>query len=462
MNPEVRKRFPDLHPAFTNQEAVVEANRCLYCSDAPCANACPTHIDVPKFIKKISSGNLRGSALTILDANILGASCARVCPVDVLCEGACVMHRFNRAPIEIGRLQRFAMDAYVGQARPQAEKQDRLIQDKAGLESTPLVTPAHSSPHTKLSVACIGAGPASLACAAELARRGHKAVVYEGREHPGGLNTYGVAEYKLHSVDSIREAEFIKSLGVEIRCHEHIDTARLQRLAADHDAIFLGLGLGRMESLGIPGEGLSGVVDALRFIADYKTAHVITVQPRVVVIGGGNTAIDAANAARRLGAERVVIVYRRQQQDMPAFAYEYEHAKQEGVQFVWASKANRIVGQSGRVAGVDCVRVKPNLETVPGSEFTIACDMVIPAIGQSRALGLVSGVPGIEKKNGLIAVDRETGRTGNPKFYAGGDIVNGGREVVDAVADGKRAAQAMVAVAQAVPTAQNALGATHA
>jgi dihydropyrimidine dehydrogenase (NAD+) subunit PreT len=438
MNADIRNRFPDLHPAFSRQEATVEANRCLYCADAPCAAACPTHIDVPKFIKKISSDNLRGSALTILEANILGASCARVCPVDVLCEGACVMHRFNREPIEIGRLQRYAMDKFTwGQG----------FHPAAGL-------PPGASP---MKVACIGSGPASLACAAEIARKGHKAVVFEGKKYPGGLNTYGVAEYKLRAEESLHEIAFIQSLGVEIRTGEQIDNARLKRIAAEYDAVFLGIGNGRMEPLGIPGEGLSGVVDALRFIADYKTAQTIPVRGRVAIVGAGNTAIDAAIAAVRLGAERSVIIYRRTQREMPAFGFEYEHAKQEGVDFCWSSKPMRIVGQNGRVAGVECLRVKPNLETIAGSEFTIGCDMVIPAIGQSKSSTLLSGIPGIDRRKGLIEVDRETGRTGNPKFYAGGDIVNGGREVVDAVADGKRAAQAMVATAS--PLAQ---GATHA
>ncbi len=427
-SPDIRERFPDLHPAFTKQEAVAEANCCLYCSGAPCTAACPTHIDVPKFIKKISSGNLRGSALTILDANILGASCSRVCPVDVLCEGACVMHRVNREPIEIGRLQRFAMDAFYA----------------SGAKLPPVGESTKPA-----NVACIGSGPASMACAAELARSGHRVTIFESRAHPGGLNTYGVAEYKLRAAEAVREVAFVRSLGVEIRCGETVDTTRLKRIAAEYDAVFLGLGLGRMEPMQIPGEGLSGVVDALRFIADYKTEQSIGVRPRVVVIGGGNTAIDASNAARRMGAERVVMVYRRTAREMPAFAFEYAHAKQEDVDFCWASKPVRIIGRTGSVAGIECVRLKPNLETITGSEFTIACDMVIPAIGQSRTLGLISVVRGIETRKGLIVVDRETGRTGNPKFYAGGDIVNGGREVVDAVADGKRAALAMMAEAHA-------------
>ena len=416
--------FPELHPPFTNQEAVVEANRCLYCADAPCTAACPTHIDVPKFIRKIATGNLKGSAQTILDANVLGASCARVCPVDVLCEGACVMHRFNREPIEIGRLQRHAMDA--------------MWQSGTGL------WPAPDFQAGSLNVACIGAGPASLACAAELVKRGHRAVIFESKHLAGGLNTYGVAEYKLRTPDSLREIDLIKSLGVEIRSGQTIDNARLKQLANDYDAVFLGLGLGRMEPLGIPGEGLNGVIDALRLIADYKTAQTIQVKGRVAIIGAGNTAIDAAVAAARLGAERSIVIYRRTQREMPAFPFEYEHARQEGVDFCWSSKPLRILGQNGRVAGIECVRLRPGLEAIPGSEFTITCDMVIPAIGQSRTSTLLNGIPGIDVLKGLIAVERASGRTGNPKFYAGGDIVNGGREVVDAVADGKRAALAMV------------------
>jgi glutamate synthase (NADPH/NADH) small chain len=428
-NPDIRQRFPDLHPAFTKQEAAVEANRCLYCADAPCASACPTHIDVPKFIKKIASDNLRGSALAILDANILGASCARVCPVDVLCEGACVMHRFNREPIEIGRLQRFAMDAFFS-------------------SGWTLPKTAAAGPRA-LNVACIGGGPASLSCAAELARRGHRAVIFDGRQYPGGLNTYGVAEYKFRAADSVEETRFIESLGVEIRAGLTVDTTSLARIAQEFDAVFLGLGNGRMEPLGIPGEGLSGVIDGLRLIADYKTAQTLRVRGRVAVLGAGNTAIDAAVAALRMGAERAVIVYRRTQREMPAFAFEYEHAKREGVDFCWSSRPIRVVGSGGNVAGLECVRVKPNLESVAGSEFTIGCEMVVPAIGQSRSSALLAGIPGIDIRKGLISVDRDTGRTGNPKFYAGGDIVNGGREVVDAVADGKRAALAMIAHMQA-------------
>jgi dihydropyrimidine dehydrogenase (NAD+) subunit PreT len=264
---QLRARFGELKPALTAQAAVIEADRCLNCFDAPCTAACPTHIDVPGFIKRIASGNLRGSALRILDANILGASCARVCPVDVLCEGACVLTRQNRKPIQIGQLQRHAMDAFW-----------------ASGETVPV---AAAGTH-KLRVACIGGGPASLACAAELCRQGARATVIERRELPGGLNTYGVAEYKLRAADSVREVEMIRRLGVEFRCGVEVDSAAaLEALEAEFDFVFLGLGLGAMQRLNIPGEEAEGVMNALELIAAYKTGHLRELHGTVVVVGAG-------------------------------------------------------------------------------------------------------------------------------------------------------------------------------
>jgi dihydropyrimidine dehydrogenase (NAD+) subunit PreT len=231
VHPETSARFGDLHPPLDRQAAIPEANRCLYCFDAPCTAACPTHIDVPRFIKKIASGNLAGSARTILDANILGASCARACPVEVLCEGSCVMHRYNKQPIQIARLQRFAMDSLHASGAP--------------LPFTPAAD-------TGRSVALIGAGPASLACAAELRRRGIRAILYDARPLPGGLNTYGVAEYKLPLVESLREIEMLSQLGVEFHFDALIDAQGLTDLERDHDAVFLGIGLGTIHKLGVP------------------------------------------------------------------------------------------------------------------------------------------------------------------------------------------------------------------
>jgi len=433
---EITRRFTEIHPPFEPQEALVESNRCLYCFDAPCTAACPTHIDVPRFIKKIATVNLRGSATAILEANILGSSCSRVCPVDVLCEGACVMHRYNKQPIEIGRLQRHAMDHFYGNG--------------AKLAWTPASERA-------AKVACIGAGPASLACAVELRKRGYGVTVFESRSLAGGLNTYGVAEYKLRPTDSLREVELVKSLGVEFRFGVTVGSEiTLAELERQYAAIFVAIGLGPTEPLDLPGEELEGVVDALRFIADYKTAQTIPVGRKVAVIGGGNTAIDAANAARRLGADEVYLIYRRSEREMPAFLFEYEHSKLEGVQFRFQTQPVEIRAASGdarRVGALECVRMalgspdasgRRRPQPVQGSNLLIECDMVIPAIGQSRFLDFLAGCRGIEVRDGTVAVDPETGRTANPRYYAGGDCVNGGREVVDAVAEGKRAGLGMV------------------
>lgn len=431
--PRNLESFPDLHPALDGQSALAEANRCLFCFDAPCTAACPTHIDVPRFIKKIASGNVRGSALTILDVNVLGLSCSRVCPVKVLCEGACVMLQYNKKPIEIGRLQRYAMDAFYA----------------SGAGPWPA---SHAGHGPALRVACIGGGPSSLACAAELRRQGFDVTIFDNRPLPGGLNTYGVAEYKLRPSDSLREVELIRSMGVEFRQAQVGGNVSLDDLERDFDYIFVGVGLGAIERLGIPGEGAKGVIDALRFIERYKTLPDFRVGSRVIVIGGGNTAIDAANAARRLGGEEVHLFYRRTENEMPAFGFEYDHSKLEGVLFHWLAQPVEIVVDDGRAVAVKFVDTKlsePDAsgrrrpEPVAGTEFAVECDMVIPALGQSRLAGLLGDGRGIEVRNGMIAVDRPTGRTANPKYYAGGDCVNGGREVVDAVADGRRAALAM-------------------
>lgn len=408
---EFSARFADLHPSLAPQAAAIEASRCLHCFDAPCTAACPTHIDVPKFIKKIASGNLRGSAATILDANILGLSCSRACPVDVLCEGACVMHRHHQQPIEIGRLQRHAMDWFYGHWF---------------YAHSPSVAVA---PDRGKRVACIGAGPASLACAAELRRTGFAVTVFDRQQMAGGLNTYGIAEYKLRPADSLKEVELIKSMGVEFRLGVEVG-ANIDEIERDFDAIFLGVGLGPTHRLGIPGENLPGVIDALRFIADYKTGAV-SIGHRVAVIGAGNTAIDAATAARRLGASEVHILYRRGETEMPAFEYEYEIAKLDGIRFHWWARPVRIHGAS-RVEGLECLNQE-------GRYFHLECDTVIPSIGQSRLVDFLGSCRSVQVQDGRVVVNRETGQTANPQYFAGGDCVSGGREVVDSVADGKRA-----------------------
>ena len=430
-DPQLRERFGELKPPLAPQAAVIEANRCLNCFDAPCTGACPTHIDVPGFIKRIASGNLRGSALRILDANILGSSCARVCPVDVLCEGACVLHRQNRKPIQIALLQRHAMDAF-----------------HASGEMLPMAARAAKGPR----VACIGGGPASLACAAELCRQGAHATVIERRPLPGGLNTYGVAEYKLRAADSLREVEMIRRMGVEFRFGVSIESAAaLETLESEFDFVFLGLGLGAMQRLGIPGEDQEGVMNALELIAGYKIGHLRQIHGTVVVVGAGNTAIDAANAARRLGAQTVYMLYRRSEGNMSAFDFEYEHAKQEGVQFLWRRQPIAIRSDAHGRLLLDTVQMQQvgnKLLPIPDSQFSIDCDMVVPAIGQSPLAELVQDLRRIEVRDGRIIADRDTGQTANPRYFAGGDCVNGGREVVDAVAGGKRSALAILKSAE--------------
>jgi dihydropyrimidine dehydrogenase (NAD+) subunit PreT len=424
--PEVVALFGDLHPAFEKTAAVTEAHRCLYCFDAPCMAACPTHIDVPKFIKKIASGNLEGSAKTILDANILGASCSRACPVDVLCEGACVMHRYNKQPIEIGRLQRFAMDALHASGAP---------------------LPFVPGKDTEKRVALIGGGPASLACAAELRRCGVAAEIFDARPLPGGLNTYGIAEYKLPLAESLREIDMLSQLGVTFHFNTTVDAAMLVEIEQKYDGVFLGMGLGAIHKLGIAGEEMAGVTNALDFIAGYKSGEITSAPESVAIIGAGNTAIDAAIAAVRLGASDVTMMYRRGPEQMSAFSFEYEHAKQEGVQFLWNVAPAGLSGE-GRVESIVFAELEASedgsLVPIAGETISLPVDLIVLAIGQgTRTEFLKDGKVKLER--GRIAVDRATGQTSNAKYFAGGDCTNGGREVVDAVADGKRAGVAMAA-----------------
>ena len=420
VNERVAARFADLHPPFDEVAAVAESNRCLFCFDAPCMQACPTHIDVPRFIKKIATGNVEGSARTILEANILGASCARACPVDVLCEGACVLHRYNRQPIQIARLQRFAMDSFYASGASAA------------------FVPGED---TGRKVALIGGGPASLACAAELRRRGIRAVIFDARPLPGGLNTYGIAEYKLTLRASLEEIDMLAQLGVEFHFNTVVDAQMLAEIEREYDAVFVGVGLGAIHNLGIPGEDLPGVVNALRFIADYKRGALEDVPAQVVVIGAGNTAIDAAIAAARLGAREVRMVYRRGPEQMSAFPFEYKHAREEGVEFLWHMQPVKIVGQRA-VETIELAELKPTQDgsLVPsGSVQQVPAQLVVLAIGQATHTAFIADSATVRLDRGRIVVDRATGQTTNPMYFAGGDCVNGGREVVDAVADGKRA-----------------------
>jgi len=393
---QLERNFADIAPPLTSDYALLEANKCLFCHDAPCTIACPTHIDVPAFIKKIATGNLRGSARVILDVNPFGHSCARACPVEVLCEGACVLNERDEQPIKIALLQRHATD-YV------LEKKLKLFEP--------------GSPTGK-KVAIVGAGPAGLSCARDLRRFGHAVTVFEAKSEPGGLNTYGIAEYKLKSDVALAEVQDILDLGVELKTGVMVGRdVPLEKLLADHDAVFVGVGLGRTKALGIPGEDLPGVVDALTFIEHLKTHpyRETRVGKRVVVIGAGNTAIDAVTQAKRLGAEQSIVVYRRSEADMPCYHYEYELAKRDGCGFRFNAVPQRIVANGrGGVASIE-------LQTPQGTEI-LECDMVIVAIGQGA--------------RGEVNVPRD-----HPKVFTGGDCANGGAEIVNAAAEGVAAAK---------------------
>jgi len=394
-NEQLERNFADIAPPLTNDAALLEANKCLFCHDAPCTIACPTHIDVPAFIKKIASGNLRGSARVILEANPFGHSCARACPVEVLCEGACVLNDRDEQPIKIALLQRHATDVVL-------ERKLRLFEP---------------GPNTGKRVAIVGAGPAGLACARDLRRHGHAVTVFEAQPQPGGLNTYGIAEYKLKADVALAEVQDILDLGVELKTG--VTVASLEPLLASFDAVFVGIGLGSTKRLGIPGEDLPGVVDALTFIEHLKTHpyRETAVGRHVVVIGAGNTAIDAVTQAKRLGAATATIVYRRGERDMPCYHYEYELAKHDGCAFRFNAAPQRVLG-NGAVAGLE-VRTTSGTETIP-------CDMVIVAIGQQER---------------SLVVPRT-----DPRVFVGGDCANGGAEIVNAAAEGVAAAKKIDAV----------------
>jgi len=392
--------------------------------------ACPTHIDISTFIKKIATGNIKGAAKTILESNWVALTCAKACPVEVLCEGACVYNERGEPPIQIGRLQRYAIDWYFQHGMPR------------------LFNPA---PKNGKSVAVIGGGPAGLACAAESALLGYEVTIYDAKEKPGGLDTWGIAPYKMTQQDSLNEIRLVESLGVKIRSNTCVGKdLSIDELVKEHDAIFIGVGLGTPTKLNIPGEDLEGVVDALEFIERVTTRdwRSVDVGRRVAVIGAGNTAIDAATEARRLGAEEVMILYRRSRAEMPAYNYEYELAKQDGVTFHFLTAPKRILG-SNHVESLECVKMKlgnpdgkgrPKPEPIPNSEFQIPVDMVIESVGQTIDETFLSQIPNLRTQNGRIVVDPQTYQTSNPKFFAGGDCINGGKEVVNAAYDGKRAA----------------------
>jgi dihydropyrimidine dehydrogenase (NAD+) subunit PreT len=435
---ELQEKFTELKPAFTGREAKIEATRCLYCFDAPCIAACPTSIDVPTFIRKIAYDNTLGAAVTILEANLMGATCSRVCPVEELCEGACVLGGDHK-PIEIGRLQRFAMDHIYAKG-----KQPFKIPAKNGKK-----------------VAVVGAGPAGLSCAGELAKLGYDVTVFERNPLPGGLSTYGIVVMREPIRVALEEVEFIKKMGVEVKTQTEIGKdIQADALLKDYGAVFIGAGMGKVPDMQIPGEELEGVTEALSFIAETKLAEKdglgqlkeLPIGNHIAVIGAGNTAIDAATIAKRLGAERVTIVYRRSDKEMTAYEFEYEFIKNEGVEFRFLTQPIEVIGENGKVTGLKCVKMKlgqpgadgrRQVEAVPGSEWILECDQVIKAIGQEKPAGLVKAF-GLETDKGYIKVD-DTLQTSNAKVYAGGDCIRSKGEAmtVTAAEDGKIAAKSI-------------------
>jgi dihydropyrimidine dehydrogenase (NAD+) subunit PreT len=422
------KALAEQLPPLTANEAAIEADRCLYCYDAPCTHACPTHIDIPRFIKKIASHNLRGSAETIFASNLLGATCARVCPVQELCEGACVLGADHK-PISIGRLQRYAMD-YARERK-----------------NYPVVKVRS----TGRSIAIVGAGPAGLSCAGELALLGHAVTIFEKRDLPGGLSTYGIIGLREPVEIAIEEARMIQGLGVEIRTGlEFGKEASLAVLQKEFDAIVLSVGLGSTPSLGIEGE--ETIVDGLEFIAASKSAAMnLKVGRNVVVIGAGNTAVDCATIAKRLGAERVTMVYRRTDREMSCYEHEYDFARKEGIEFRFLSQPSRVVLDAGLPVGLECLRVelgapdasgRPAPTPVKDSEFLLATDQIVKAVGQNKPE--LAKLIGLETKKGFIAVDASF-QTNISGVYAIGDCIrsSGAASTVMAVQDGKLAATAI-------------------
>ena len=421
--------FSELRPPLDLDAALLEADRCLFCAGPyappPCSAACPAGVDVPRFVREIADGRPLAAARTIFDDNVLGATCARVCPVEVLCQSSCVLLHEGRRPIEIARLQRYATDAALAAGLPLREQ----------------------APRNGLTVTVIGAGPAGLACAGELAARGFAVVVYDEHDEVGGTVRTAIAPYR-QALDPLpAERTALARLGVEFRFGVRVDSAALGALEAESDAIFLGIGLGADRALDCPGTELAGFWQSLDFIDALKHGAPPAVGDRVVVLGGGNPAIDVARESVRLGARRVTLAYRRTRDLMPAYAFEVAEAEEEGVRFEWLAAPVELAG-NGRVEQIVFERLRlgepgpdgrPSIEPA-GTRFLLGADTVVAAIGQGARREPTDW--SLETSRGSIAVD-EAGRTNVQHVYAGGDAVNGGSSVVQAVAEGKRAAAAI-------------------
>ncbi|MGE0614708.1 MAG: NAD(P)-dependent oxidoreductase [Bacteriovoracia bacterium] len=425
---DYRKNFEDLHAPLEGKTAAIEASRCFFCHDAPCIQACPTGINIPSFIRKISTGNLKGAAVDILSENIMGGTCARVCPVETLCESACVRNHSEEKPVTIGLLQRHATD-WLFDAR---------------------VQPFTRHATTGKRVAVVGAGPAGMACAHRLALLGHQVKVFEAQPKAGGLNEYGLAAYKMVDDFAQRELQFILSVGgIELETGKALGRdLSLKRLRKDFDAVFLGVGLAGTNALSLEGELMDGVVDAVDAIAELRQVEdlaKIKVGKRVVVIGGGNTAIDIAVQMKRLGAEAVTLVYRRGPDAMGATWYEQELAKNNGVLIRYWAKPEALVGDAQGVSVIrfEQTRLDGAKLVGTGDTFEIPVDQVFKAIGQVLVPAkLGEGTEELQIGKGRIVVNNRR-QTSLPGVYAGGDCINAGALTVNAVQDGKLAAHAI-------------------
>ena len=430
---EYQENFTDIHPPFeTRDAAVVEANRCLFCYDPPCMKSCPTSINVPKFIRQITTDNLKGSAHTIFSSNIMGAGCSKVCPVEKLCEGACVYNLMHETPINIAKLQRYSTEKAM-------ENKWQLFDRK---------------PSKGKKVAIVGAGPAGLSCAHTLSREGIDVTIYEKESKGGGLMTYGIAAYKVTPEFCEDEVNYITSIGgIDIKYnHELGKDVTLEQLQQNYDAVYMAFGVGLARQLDIEGEHLQGVEDAIKFIYDLRNSEYskIAVGDKVAVIGMGMTAIDAATQAKRLGASDVTLVYRRTQAEMPCTEKELDIAKLDGCKVIWLASPKEIKGENGKVTQLICDVMKlgePDASgrrspVTSGETFTLDVDMVIKAAGQMPFQSLVND-NNIQNNNGKIVVDGKS-VSKIAGVFAGGDCVNGGREVVDAVQAGKDGAAAVL------------------
>lgn len=430
---QYRQNFSDIHPPFETQDAaLVEANRCLFCYDAPCTKSCPTSIDVPKFIKQITTGNIKGSAHTIFESNIMGAGCSKVCPVEKLCEGSCVFNLMHEEPIPIAKLQRYSTEIAM-------KNNWQLFKRKSS---------------TGKKVAIVGAGPAGLSCAHVLSLEGVDVTIYEKEAKGGGLMTYGIAAYKVTPQFCEDEVNYITGVGgIEIKYNQELGkNISLEELQKNYAAVYLGIGVGLARQLEIPGEDLEGVEDAISFIYNLrdKGYSSVAVGDKVAVIGMGMTAIDAATQAKRLGAKEVTMLYRRTQEEMPCTQVELDIAKLDGCKIIWLAAPKEIIGTNGKVSSLICSRMKLGEPDVSGRRspvdtgetFTLEVDMVIKAAGQMPFEKLVNENK-LDNKSGKITVT-DKAATNIKGVFAGGDAVNGGKEVVDAVQAGKDGAKAIV------------------